>query len=203
MDKLVLFGCGGHARSIVNTILSDDKYIEVLLVDENAKKNEIILGCKVQKDYQLDIEDSYLVAIGNNKKRKEIYERLQEEKNGKNISVISKNASIGLEVTIGSGTFVAPNAYIGPQACIGNNTILNTSSVIEHEVTIGNHTHIAPNVTVCGRTKIGNEVFCGAGSTIIDDVYICDNVIIGAGAVVKENIEEAGIYAGVPARKIK
>ena len=86
---------------------------------------------------------------------------------------------------------------------MGNNTIVNTGSIIEHEVRIGDNSHIAPHATVCGRTEIGNNVFCGAGSVIINNVKVCDDVIIGAGAVVKEDIVEAGTYAGVPAVKIK
>ena len=53
MDKIILFGCGGHARSIVNTILTNEQDARVLLVDDNARENEIILGCKTEKNYQL------------------------------------------------------------------------------------------------------------------------------------------------------
>lgn len=201
--KIVLFGCGGHARSVVNTIHKTDKAVEILLVDKNAREKEEILGCATSVSYQLCEEDNYLIAIGDNQERKSEYERLLLEKKGTCISVISESANIGIEAKIGNGSFIAEDTYIGPQAIIGNNTIINTSCVVEHEVIIGNNTHIAPNTTICGRTVIGNEVFCGAGSVIIDNMHICDNVIIGAGTVVREDITESGVYAGVPAEKIK
>lgn len=200
--KIVVYGCGGHARSIVNTICEVWEDIDIIMVDKNAKVEESILSCYVKSEYALQENDNYIIAIGDNKKRKILYQQFIKEGKGHCVSLVSLYSNIGIETRIGKGTFVAPNVYIGPQVEIGNNTIVNTGSIIEHEVHIGDHTHIAPGVTICGRTSIGNNVFCGAGSTIIDNIHICDKVTIGAGTVIKEDIVEAGTYAGVPARKI-
>ena len=201
--KMVIFGCGGHARSVINTLRLKNADLDITLVDENASKDEEILGCKVRRNYELEKDDSYIIAIGDNTKRKNMYDELMHQNAGHCITVISRDCFMGLDVQIDAGTFIAPYAYIGPQVRIGFDSIINTGSVIEHEVVIGNHTHIAPHSTICGRSRIGNNVFCGAGSTIIDKITICDNVLIGAGAVVKENIMESGTYVGIPAKKIR
>lgn len=200
--KAIVFGCGGHARSIINTFCINNIYQEIILVDKNAEKNEKILGFSVKKNYELDRDDVYIIAIGDNTIRKEMYNKLQNNHIGNCISVVSNSSHIGLDVSIGKGTFIAPYVYIGPQTSVGINTIINTGCVVEHESVIGSHTHIAPHVTICGRTNIGNNVFCGAGSTVIDKINVCDNVIIGAGAVVICDIVESGTYVGIPARKI-
>lgn len=201
--KIVIYGCGGHARSIVNTIRELCEEVEIILIDQNAAQEEVILGCRTQQEYELNATDNYIIAVGDNRKRTELYQTLYAHNKGKCISIVSKHSCIGIDVQIGQGTFVASNVFVGPQAVVGNNTIVNTGSIVEHEVQIGDNCHIAPHTTVCGRAKMGNNVFCGAGSVIIDNVKICDDVIIGAGAVVKENIVEAGTYVGVPAKKIK
>lgn len=200
--RIILLGCGGHARSIISTIFEKKKNIEILLVDQNAEANEYILGCTVQCKYDIQKNDEYIIAIGDNVKRRELYKQLSTKQIGFCISVISEYAYIGTSVEVGEGTFIAPNAYIGPLAKIGSNTIINTASVIEHEVIIGNHTHIAPQSVICGRTRIGNNVFCGAGSKVVDQISICDDVVIGAGAVVIHDITEKGTYVGIPARKL-
>lgn len=200
--KLVIYGCGGHARSIVNTIYAMQSNVEIIMIDDNAQKGEVILGCKADQEYELTEKDAYIVAIGNNAKRAYIYQRLLKYYGKYCISVISQCANIGINVQVGIGTFIGANVYIGPQVTIGNNTIINTGSVIEHEVQIGDNTHVAPHATICGRTKIGNNVFCGAGSVIVDNLEVCDDVTIGAGAVVKDNIAESGTYVGIPAKKI-
>ena len=176
-SKTVIFGCGGHARSVLGTIQEKQIEKQVYLVDENAEENEIIMGCQVLRTVELSESDLYIVAIGDNQKRKKQFNRLAE---------------------IGKG-----NSYIGPEAQIGDNVIINTGSIIEHEVTIGQHTHIAPHATVCGRTLIGEECFIGAGTTIIDHIQITDRVIVGAGSVVIKDIIFPGVYAGNPVRKIR
>lgn len=201
--KLVIYGCGGHSRSVVNTVYAMQSNVEIILVDDNARKDEIILGCRTEREYELTEKDAYIVAIGNNVKRKKMYQKLLKHYGEYCISIISQSANVGIAVQVGRGTFIGANVYIGSQATIGSNTIINTGSVIEHEVQVGDNTHIAPHVTICGRTKVGNNVFCGAGSIIIDSIKICDDVIIGAGTVVKDNIFEPGTYVGIPAKRIK
>jgi serine acetyltransferase len=50
---------------------------------------------------------------------------------------------------------------------------------------------------------IGDCVYIGTNAVIREGVHICDGVTIGAGAVVLNDITESGVYAGVPAKKIK
>lgn len=203
IGKVILFGCGGHARSIISVLHENDKVEEIVLVDKKAHKEESIMGCQVVDEYTLQLNEGYIIAVGDNLKRSMLFQTLRAGKKGYPISVISKYAYVAVGTQIGKGTFVAPNTYIGPMVKIGNNTIINTGSVIEHETMVGHNTHIAPNVTVCGRVSIGNNVFCGAGSTIIDKISICDNVVIGAGTMINRNIVEAGTYVWIPVKKIK
>lgn len=202
-NKIIVFGCGGHARSVVNAIHGINSGMEIILVDPNAEDNEVILGCRVEREYEMEESDGYIIAVGDNQKRQELYRQIQEKNRGLCVSIVSRQAIAGTDVKIDQGAFIAPGAYIGPQAEIGCNSVINTGSIVEHETIIGNHTHIAPGVTICGRCKIGNYVFCGAGSTVIDEVSICDQVVIGAGAVVITDIYEAGTYVGVPAKKVR
>ncbi len=202
-SKTVIFGCGGHARSVLGTIQEKQIEKQVYLVDENAEENEIIMGCQVLRTVELSESDLYIVAIGDNQKRKKQFNRLAEIGKGNLYNVISSFSTIKNHVVLGKGVFISGNSYIGPEAQIGDNVIINTGSIIEHEVTIGQHTHIAPHATVCGRTLIGEECFIGAGTTIIDHIQITDRVIVGAGSVVIKDIIFPGVYAGNPVRKIR
>jgi serine acetyltransferase len=49
----------------------------------------------------------------------------------------------------------------------------------------------------------GDNVVIGANSVIVGPVEICDNVIIGAMSLVNRSIDEPGVYAGVPVRKLR
>jgi carbonic anhydrase/acetyltransferase-like protein (isoleucine patch superfamily) len=51
---------------------------------------------------------------------------------------------------------------------------------------------------------IGNDVIIGMGAIVMDNTIVPDGTIIAAGAVVPANQKlEPGIYAGIPAKKIK
>ena len=43
--KVVILGCGGHARSVADVLLDLHADAEVVFVDENAAEGERILGC--------------------------------------------------------------------------------------------------------------------------------------------------------------
>jgi len=60
-----------------------------------------------------------------------------------------------------------------------------------------------PDLDVVAPVKVGNNVFIGRRATILPGTDIGDNCVIGAGAVVKGKLEPNGVYAGVPARRIR
>lgn len=103
---------------------------------------------------------------------------------------------------IGSGSFILPNCTIDKAAIIGRNIFMNPNCCVSHDSVIGDESFFGPGSVVSGKCKIGKRCFLGAGSVIKDNIEVCDGVLIGAGAVVTKNISEAGIYAGVPAKKI-
>jgi acetyltransferase-like isoleucine patch superfamily enzyme len=55
---------------------------------------------------------------------------------------------------------------------------------------------------MAGYSALGDRAFLGAGAVVIDKVSLASDVIVGAGGVVVESIDSAGIYAGIPVRRI-
>lgn len=120
---------------------------------------------------------------------------------------------------IGDGSFVGPFVEIQKGVVIGSKTKVQSHSFICELVTIGNSCFIGHGVmfindlfseggpaqgnkSLWKSTRIGNHVSIGSNATILP-VNIADHVVIGAGAVVTKNIEEPGVYAGNPAKKIR
>jgi UDP-N-acetylbacillosamine N-acetyltransferase len=199
MSNLVIFGCGGHSRSVADIFLADNPDATLIFVDPNAGLGEKRYGFPVLKEITLS-NMSYFYAIGDNRDRKKKFEEIGE---GNLVSVISVKAHVSPESTVESGCFIGNFCHIGPEAEVGKNTIINSGAIIEHETRIGRHSHICPNATVAGRSNIADLVFVGTGATIGNSVTICSDVIIGAGATVIKDIKEPGTYVGSPARKIK
>ena len=203
MTPIIIFGCGGHSRSIADIILFNDPRAQILFIDEEARENERIFGFEVLSTGSFRQHYSCIVGIGDNSKRKEMFEKMMVVDEFDIISVISKTAYIGRKAEIEKGCFIGNYCHIGPEVKIGMNSILNNSCVIDHEVKIGAHCHIGPNATISGRSIIGDLVFIGVGATVIDKVAICSNTIVGAGATVVDNITGPGVYVGTPACRIE
>ena len=123
------------------------------------------------------------------------------------------------ECTIGNNVFIGPFVEIQKGVVIGNNTKVQSHAFICELVTIGDNCFIGHGVMFVNdlfstggpargnkdlwmSTKIGNNVSVGSNVTLLP-VEICDNVVIGAGAVVTKDINESGIYAVNPAKKLR
>jgi UDP-N-acetylbacillosamine N-acetyltransferase len=196
--SLVIYGCGGHARSVADVALFNG--IEhIIFVDENAQPHEKIFGFDVVPDIDAQDNIGYFIAVGDNRRRATLF----DARGNKTLpSLIARDAYIGINAEIAEACFVSHAAHIGPNVRIGENSIINTRSVIEHDCIIGKHCHISVNAVVAGASQIGDFVMVGAGAVIIDKINITSHVMIAAGAVVVNDIDEPGIYMGVPARKM-
>jgi acetyltransferase-like isoleucine patch superfamily enzyme len=80
---------------------------------------------------------------------------------------------------------------------------VNHGAVIDHDVSVGDFSHVAPLVALGGGVQVGKGVLIGSGASVLPGLRLGDNVVVGAGAVVCEDLPQAGVYAGVPARRLK
>lgn len=208
--KVVIIGAGGHAKVIADIIQKSGDIVYGFL-DDNIEKGTIIANnenLKVIGDlnarFSLPVTHSeleFIIAIGDNKRRKEV-----AEKNVPNIkfyTAIHPSAIIGLDVTIEAGTVIMANACINASTKIGKHCIINTGTIIEHDNVIKDYVHVSPNATLCGTVTVGELTHIGASATVKNNINITKNCTIGAGAVVVKNIEEEGTYVGVPAKRMR
>lgn len=113
---------------------------------------------------------------------------------------------ISSDLVAGKFIYIGPNCLIYPKVTISQYTILaNNVSIIG-----GDHRYdvVGLPVGLTGRaeikeTYIGQDCWLGANSIVICGTKIANGCIIAAGAVVTKDTEPYGIYAGVPARRIK
>ena len=143
------------------------------------------------------------------------HSEIREVQFGENVTVVGP---VNLyECKIGDNSFVGPFVEIQKGVEIGSNCKIQSHSFICELVSIGSNCFIGHGVMFINdtmktgpangdqskwqKTSIGNNVSIGSNATILP-VTICNDVVIGAGSVVTKNIEETGIYAGNPAKKI-
>ena len=129
---------------------------------------------------------------------------------GKNCFIAENTVIIG-DVTIGDDCSIwygvvlrgdVNTIQIGNRVNIQDNASVHT--LYQRSVTIiGDDVSVGHNAVVHGA-KVGNNVLVGMGAILMDNAEIADGSIIAAGAVVLSNEKlEPGVYAGVPAKKVK
>lgn len=129
---------------------------------------------------------------------------------GKNCFVAETAVIIG-DVVIGDGCSIWYGSVlrgdvnpirIGDRVNIQDGAVLHTlykRSVVE----VGNDVSVGHNAVIHGA-KVGNDVLVGMGAILMDNAVISDGSIIAAGAVVLSNSQlDSGVYAGIPAKKVK
>lgn len=201
MKEVLLIGCGGHARSLID-LVQISGFKAAGIYDEHFKAREEVSGVKLLggPDAMPD-EVTLVLAIGNSHKRADFFncytKRILEQ------NLVHPSAVIARHSELGSSNQIFARAVVNPEAVLGKNNIINTGAILEHEVRVGSHCHIAVGAILLGRVSVGDFCFIGAGSVVKDGVSICDGVTVGANSFVNESITIPGTYVGGPARKIK
>ncbi|MGS2764939.1 acetyltransferase [Sinomicrobium sp. M5D2P9] len=201
MDKRLIniFGAGGHARVIIE-IAECNIDTGIGFVFDETEIEERILG-----KYPVILPDEIklakypvIIAIGNNKVRKLISQRLH------GIAPVLRypTAVLSTSATFGNGTVVMANAVINAEACIGEHCIINTSAVIEHNCNLDDFVHISPAAALAGGVTIGEGTHVGTGASVIPGVKIGKWCTIGAGTVVIKDIPDGVTVVGNPGRII-
>lgn len=197
--EIIIFGCGGHSRSVADVLLSDRPDVRLIFIDDAAQPEETLYGFPVLCHCSSK-DQFYFFAIGDNEKRQKKYLEIGADHL---LTILSSKAYIGRDVTLDKGVFAGNFVHIGPEVHIGTNTILNNACIVEHEVHIGCHCHIGPRAVISGRSTIDDRVFVGVGATIKDNITVCSDVTIGAGAVIVKDITEPGTYVGCPGKRLE
>lgn len=201
--KVLIIGSGGHAR-IVADILLAMKGVEPqgFISQDVAQGSAGPLGLPVLGgDEAVDkIEhDAVVVAIGDNRLRHKLYDRLIAA--GETlISAVHPTAIIAPDVAVGKGCMVCAGVIVNTGSRIGDNAILNTGCTVDHDCVVGQHVHVAPGVNLAGDVTVGQGAFVGIGSSVVPGVTIGDWATVGAGAVVISDVSESSVVVGVPAK---
>jgi acetyltransferase EpsM len=196
MVEFFIYGAGGHAKVVLETALQSGLAV-VGFIDDKTNRNSFE-GLPVK--HQLNSNDSYIVAIGDNHVRKAIVNNNQE--NLIVAPIVHPNSTIAGDVQIQEGTVICPHVVVNPGARISKHCIINSSAVIEHDCSIGDFVHISPNATLCGNVTVGSGTHIGAAAVIIPGIAIGKNVVVGAGSVVIRDVPDNAVVAGNPAKSI-
>lgn len=195
-----IIGASGHAKVIADTLFKQK--IELSGVwDDNSSIGEID-GFQVNGDiaaFSNLATDQFIIAIGNNRIRKNIASRLNPTK----ALAIHPSSVIAKSALIGIGTVLMANTSVNANAVIGKHVIINTNASIDHDCILGDFVHISPQVGLAGSVTVGEGTHIGIGACVIQGIKIGNWATIGAGAVVIQDVPDYAVVVGNPGKIIK
>jgi sugar O-acyltransferase (sialic acid O-acetyltransferase NeuD family) len=191
-QRIVIVGAGAQG-AIVADILECAGTPAIGFVDDTPGKD--VLG--TIDDLRKIPHDAIIIAIGDNRLRRGLAEKLAGERLA---TAIHPFTSIASSAIIGDGSMISAGAIVQPRAVIGRCVILNTKASIDHDSVAGDFAHISVGATIGAHVHIGEETLIAAGATIVTDITIGARSIIGAGAVVVRDVADDVTAFGVPAR---
>lgn len=210
-NKILVVGASGHAKVIVETVVREDKYTVVGLLDNIRQVGDDVLGFPVlgSEENLSELIERYsihglLIAIGDNFQRFQMYERLSAAHPGlEMVSAIHPQASVSPSAVCGPGTVIMAGAVVNAESRTGNCCIINTRASLDHDCHMSDFSSIAPGVAVGGSCTIGYRSSVGIGAVLKHGVILGDDTVVGAGAVVLKSFGDKKVVFGVPAMEIR
>lgn len=210
---MLIVGAKGFAKEVLEIIHKNDYVISKNKVgtiafydDVNSdipnvlyEKFPVLRSIDEAKNYFANEDVRFTIGIGSPLLRKKMFHKFTDI-GGIFTSTVSHIADIGsFNVQIGEGCNITSGVVITNDISIGKGCILNLNATVGHDSILEDFVEVCPNVNISGNCYIGENTFVGTSAVILPGVTIGKNCIIAAGAVVKDNIPDNVLVAGVPA----
>lgn len=179
MKNCLIYGTGGHAKVVA--ALAAINGMEVSAFFDDRPQHPTFLEVPVHR-YQSDTHSGLplLIAIGNNKARKDISIQLSHSYG----TLVHPTAVVAGGVAVQEGTVILSAAVIQTEAVIGRHCLINISCAIDHEAVIHDFAHIAPGCYIGGGAVIGEGAVIGPGAVIMRHAQVPAWANIAPGSVI-------------------
>jgi len=210
VTKLAIIGSGDLGQLIAHHALLTGRFEVVGFFDDYAEPGVLINGIPVLSGTSAILNsfndnhfEQLLIAIGYKHfdARAMFYDRFKGQIPF--ATIVHPSAIVDPTCQLGEGSVILSGCILDQNVVLNSNVLLNTGAMIAHDSQIGAHSFLAPRCNIAGFVTIGEKNFIGIGANVIDNVKTIERTQIGGGALVHKNINEPGLYVGVPARKIK
>jgi sugar O-acyltransferase (sialic acid O-acetyltransferase NeuD family) len=209
LKQLLIVGAGGFGREMyaaaVEAVGYGSEFTVKGFLDGRADALEGFPGYPPvigrPEDYSIGENDVFITALGNIAARRRCVAMI-ESRGGVFVPVVHRTASLGPNVKLGAGAFVAHNAVLTADIEIGRHACVFHGSVIGHDSRLGDFSHVYSLVSVGGSVEIGEGASVFPGARIVPRRRIGAGATVGIGSVAVRDVDPGVTVFGVPAEKI-
>ncbi len=210
LSRIAIIGAAGHGLVTLEAALAQGYEVAGFL-DSFKPAGLEVLGHRVlgHPDQLAALMQKHrfnggILAVSNNLTRSMVAENMRRLVPGFDfVSVVHPHAWVSPSATIGAGALVLTGAIVHARCVVGGHAIVNTKVSLDHESDLGAFASLLPGVTTGGNIRVGEFSSVCAGSTISHQVTIGSHTVVGAGSLVLQNLPDAVLAYGVPARVVR
>lgn len=205
--RVAIVGAGDHGR-VIAELVSALRWGAVIIepraaddVPQTSPPPLSVDGSLENPEAWRDRIDGFVVALGDNRRRSEVWERCLALGLAP-ITLVHPRAIVLGGARLEDGAQVCAAAVVGSDARVAGNAIVNTGATVDHDVVVESHAFVGPGCHLAGRVTVAEGAFLGTGAVVIPGRRIGAWAVVGAGAAVIEDVVDGARVAGVPARRI-
>ena len=206
MKNLIIIGAGGFGRELFSAAREavdfDEQFRIKGYLDANPAALDRFAGYPpilgAPENYTPAPDDVFITALGNIASRRRCAE-LIEARGGAFIPVIHRSASLGQNVTVGPGSFIAHNVVLTVDISVGRHADIFHGTEIGHDSAVGDFAHVYSLCSIGGNVKIETGAAVYPGARIVPNRTIGENAVVGIGSVVLLNVRPGTTVFGNPA----
>lgn len=194
VEKLLIFGAGGHAKSVISVALAQGGWdIIGAVADDYPVDISDVLGVPVLggRETLVNIRNDGVrfafVAIGDDQAREEISQLLVQH-NYQLANIIHPTAQVMANASLADGILLHAYCLIGAETDIGQGCIIQPHVSVGHESKLGAYVQLCPGARVGGQTVMGNFCFLGPNAVIYPQISLGECVAVGANTTVNKSV---------------
>jgi sugar O-acyltransferase (sialic acid O-acetyltransferase NeuD family) len=207
VQRIVIFGGGGHAMVLLDALASIGRFTVVgFVVPEEMSGTLADLPVHSEASFATGAVacDGVVLGIGDNVLRDRVVQKIRAT--GRPVSfptVVSPRAMISPSVVVGEGSVILHHAVVNSRSRIGNFCVVNTAAVVEHDCVLGDFAALGPRAVIGGSCRVDAFSLVGIGACVLPSVHVGRNTVLGGGATVVRDVEDDCVQVGVPAVRVR
>lgn len=149
--------------------------------------------------YVPETDDVFITALGSIAARRHCVAMLAS-RGAKFISVVHRSASLGPNVSVGEGSFIAHNVVLTADVAVGCHACVFHGASIGHDTVLEDFTHVYAQCAIGGVVRVCAGAAIYPGAVVVPRRTIGVNAVVGAGSTVFLNVRAGETVVGNPAQ---
>ncbi len=209
MNELVIVGCGGFGREVLDVVEAINAKAPTWkfagFIDDSPSEKDTQLVADRGYEVLGGLEHlkrtpglSYSIGIGNGATRRLIDRQLTEI--GLSAAIlVHPTATVGSRCELGPGAVLCAGVRLTTNIALGRHVHVNLNSTIGHDSVLEPYVTVNPLVAVSGNVTVGAESMLGTHSSVLQGVSVGRRSVLGAAACATRDVPDDTTAVGIPA----